>query len=551
MKKKALTKVLALAMAVAMTGSLIGCGNDAGDQSSQQSSESTQEESQGGQEESSNESEEASTEDPGEETPESADQPLPEWEAYDCNGATIRLASEQIFDGITEEDKEKDAAKYEKRWEYLHALEVKYNCKFEAVTLKTSEGVDDADAMLAEYRNGLGYADIFCKGPDVMLKVRDYLATVEDRDTLKMSNAHIDAASWNGVDYGFTYDNLGECFVLAYSRDYLKSIGMEETPGDLFMRGEWSFDDAMKYLSDLQSKLNAANTGAYAIALHTNHYGAMAGGMNGVKIVDSNGNINLDDPNFIESLNFYNQLQDAGVAAPITGYTMGADYAVETAEDASMPYSHKDICGYSGGNTHAIAMVENWQQGDMAANNTNWGIVPFPWGPNVKVTGTDENGLPVLDNYFVARTNYTNVLISGAEYRGEGCKDIPDWVLFQIVREYEDIRSTDNTSPAGLTPGSGDGQAWINAYTAEKNGEKAGNLNYSPNDSRSFTNEEDLLIWNWMATNVQVDYVSALANYVPVYRDFRLVIAADQDGRTVGEALKGVGEKNMADEGLK
>ncbi len=54
-----------------------------------------------------------------------------------------------------------------------------------------------------------------------------------------------------------------------------------------------------------------------------------------------------------------------------------------------------------------------------------------------------------------------------------------------------------------------------------------------------------------MATNVQVDYVSALANYVPVYRDFRLVIAADQDGRTVGEALKGVGEKNMADEGLK
>lgn len=187
----------------------------------------------------------------------------------------------------------------------------------------------------------------------------------------------------------------------------------------------------------------------------------------------------------------------------------------------------------------------------MAANNTNWGIVPFPWGPNVKVTGTDENGLPVLDNYFVARTNYTNVLISGAEYRGEGCKDIPDWVLFQIVREYEDIRSTDNTSPAGLTPGSGDGQAWINAYTAEKNGEKAGNLNYSPNDSRSFTNEEDLLIWNWMATNVQVDYVSALANYVPVYRDFRLVIAADQDGRTVGEALKGVGEKNMADEGLK
>lgn len=494
-------------MAVAMAGSVVGCGNDATPSNDNSQPSDTQESPQGGSTEDSQEDSQApADEQPGEETPASDNQPLPEWEAYDCGGATIRIAAEQIFDNTREEDKDTNPQVYEQKWGYLHALEAKYNCKFEIVTLENSAGVDEDAAILNYYTNGLGYADIFTKGPDIMLKVRDYLATVEDRDQLKMGSAFIDAASWNGVDYGFTYDNLGECFVLAYNRDYLKQIGMDETPGDWFARGEWSYDDALRYMSDLQAKLNAANANAYAIALHPSHYGFMAGGSNGVKIVTPEGDINLDDPNYIDALNFYNQLQDANVAAPITGITMGADYTVESADDASIPYSHGDACGYSGSNSYVMANVENWQQGDMAANGANWGIVPYPWGPNVSVVGTDENGFPILDNYFAARVDWTNVLVSGAEYRGEGCKDIPDWVLYQIVREYEDMRSTTSTSPAGLTPGSGSGQAWINAYTAEKKGERAGNVNFSPDDTRDFTDLQDWYIWNWISSNVQIDF---------------------------------------------
>lgn len=563
MKKKALTKVLALAMTIAMAGSMIGCGNDSGSNSSTPESpaESTSED-QGGADSTPEESSEdaggeesdagaESSEDAGGEEA-SVNQPLPEWEAYDCNGATIRIAAEQIFDSTLEADKDDPtkSANYELKWSYLHALEEKYNCKFEMVTLENSQGVDEGEAILNAFTNGQGYADIFMKGPAVMLQVRNFLATVEDRDKLKMGSAFIDAASWNGVDYGFTYDNIGECFVLCYSRDYLKSIGMDKTPGDMFKEGKWSYEDAKTYLTELQSKLPE---GSYAIALHATHYAQMAGGTNGIMGISPNGDINMDDEKYIAAINFYNELLSAQVAAPITGYSEGPDNTVEEADDASMPYNLTDMCGYAGANTHVIANVQNWQQGDPAANGTDWGIVPYPWGPECSVEGFDENGLPILSNYFVARVDFTNVLVSAAEYRGEGSKDIPDWVLYQIVREYEDMRSVSSTTPAGMTPGSGSGQAWINAYTAEKNGQSAGNVNFAPDDMRQFTQMDDFYIWNWVASNVKIDFCKALndAGYVPFNRNAYLVIGAGKDAKASGEALKQVGEANLKDQGLK
>ncbi len=568
MKKKALSKVLALAMAIAMAGSTVGCGNDSQPSDSQsQPSDSSQESSEGGSSEESSEatdesgSEESGTESSeeagGEDTTASADQPLPEWEAYDCNGATIRIAAEQIFDSTLEADKDDPAksANYEKKWEYLHALEEKYNCKFEMVTLENSQGVDEGEAILNGFTNGLGYADIFMKGPGTMLQIRNFLATVEDRDKLKMGSAFIDAASWNGVDYGFTYDNIGECFVLCYNREYLKSVGMEKTPGDMFKEGKWSYEDAKTYLTELQSKLPA---GSYAIGLAPSHYAFMAGGTNGVMGISPDGEINLDDERYIAALNFYKDLQAAQVAPPITGYSEGPDNTlVEDEGNVSMPYNLDDMCGYAGANTHVLANVQNWQHVDPAGSKmgttVDWGIVPYPWGPECEVTGFDENGLPILSNYFVARVDFTNVLVSGAEYRGEGSKEIPDWVLFQIVREYEDMRSVSSTTPAGMTPGSGSGQAWINAYTAEKNGQPAGNVNYSPDDMKQFTQEEDWQIWNWLSSNVKIDYCKALsdAGYVPFSRNGYFVIAVGKDAKASGEAIKAMGEAKLKDQGLK
>ena len=568
MKKKALTKVLALAMTIAMAGSVIGCGNDAGTGSSTPESpaESSGEE-QGGADSTPEESGEESPEESGEENSEeaggeeaggeeaSADQPLPEWEAYDCGGATIRIAAEQIFDATREEDKDGDRANdYIQKWEYLHALEEKYNCTFEIVTLENSQGIDEAEAILNGFTNGQGYADIFMKGPGVMLQIRNFLATVEDRDKLKMGNAFIDAASWNGVDYGFTYDNIGECFVLCYNREYLKEVGMEKTPGDMFKEGKWSYADAKEYFTDLQSKLPE---GAYAIAVECYNYAFMAGGTNGVMGISPQGDINLDDEKYITALNYYKELMDAGVAAPMTGFTEGADNTVEQAEDASMPGSVQDLCGYAGKNDHVIGNVQNWQHvdpaGDKMGRTVDWGIVPYPWGPECEVTGFDEMGLPILSNYFVARVDFTNVLVSAAEYRGEGSKDIPDWVLFQIVREYEDMRSTQSTTPAGTTPGSGSGQAWINAYTAEKNGGTAGNVSFSPYAMNKFTQMDDVNIWNWLSSNVKIDYCKALsdAGLVRFSRNSYLVLATGKDAKAAGEAIKTMGEATLKDQGLK
>lgn len=545
MKKKLLTKFCAVAMAVAMVGTMVGCGDDdntpaGNDNTTPGTEQQGGNDQQGGDQQ--GDDQQGGDEQGGEEA--NANQPLPTWEAYDCGGATIRIAAEQIFDATREEDKDGDRANdYTKKWEYLHALEEKYNCKFEIVTLD-STGYDEAEAILNNFANGLGYADIFTKGPDVMLKVRNYLATVEDRDQLKMGSAFIDAASWNGVDYGFTYDNIGECFVLCYSRDYLKSVGMEKTPGDMFQEGKWSYEDALEYFTELQSKLPA---GSYAIGVASYHYAWMAGGTNGVLGCSLDGDINIDDPRYIEALTYYRRLLDAGVAAPITGYSEGADNTVEYTDDAHMPgESLADMCGYSGANEYVLTNVQNWQHGDPASGGTDWGIVPYPWGPEVSVEGFDENGMPILKNYFVARVDFTNVLVSGAEYRGEGSKDIPDWVLFQIVREYEDMRSVSSTEPAGQTPGVGSGQAWINSYAAEKRGESAGNVSFSPNDMRQFTQMQDVQIWNWISSNVQIDFCKTLNGMgVPFNRNSTFVIAVGKDAKASAEALKPIGVQKV------
>ena len=78
-------------------------------------------------------------------------------------------------------------------------------------------------------------------------------------------------------------------------------------------------------------------------------------------------------------------------------------------------------------------------------------------------------------------------------------------------------------------------------------------MNFSPDDMRQFTDGMDVAIWNWVSSNVKIDYCNALngSSYVPFSRNAYLVIGANKDAKASGEALKALGEANLKEQGLK
>lgn len=117
-------------------------------------------------------------------------------------------------------------------------------------------GYPEVEVIMKSFTDGECFADIFIKGNEMMLPLKDYLVDItEFADELKMGSIYLDAATWRGHTYGFTPDNMGNEYVLAYSRDYLKSIGMDVTPTQKFLAGQWSYEDAKEYLTELKSKL--------------------------------------------------------------------------------------------------------------------------------------------------------------------------------------------------------------------------------------------------------------------------------------------------------
>ena len=64
---------------------------------------------------------------------------------------------------------------------------------------------------------------------------------------------------------------------------------------------------------------------------------------------------------------------------------------------------------------------------------------------------------------------------------------------------------------------------------------------------------EDVDIWNWLSSNVKIDYCKALsdAGLVRFSRNSYLVLGAGKDAKAAGEAIKSMGEATLKDQGLK
>lgn len=528
MRKKLAMKICAIAMTAAMVGTMAGCGNDSGSESSgagSSTSESSSDagsdagssEESGGADESSEESSAEGEADGGE---------AADGKTYDFGGAVVRVNG-GMWGDLSENNKENPS--YTTKWDLASQLEEKFGIKIEYVELENNDGYSTDKAIQATITAGECFADLFCIDDPTTVSLRNYLVDVTPfKDELQMGSIYLEPATWGGKTYGFTYDNMGSVYVMVYSRDYLKKIGMDVTPTEKFLAGEWSYDDCQEYLTELKAKLP---DGTYPMSLHSNHWASMAPAANGAVSVDSDGVIHIADDNYIEAIEFYRELVDLGLACPSDPVRNDDG----TFEKSGQKYGQDDMCTATEDKSYVITMAEAWQMNGLEGKlSGQWGIVPWPWGSAVTVSGDYTTLSP---EYHTAQSIWTNMVAPKQEYRGEGAKQIPDNDLFQIAKAWCDLNSA-----AGAA-------ARTAMYEAEKAGQPYENLGYTPGTQGDFSTMEDAALYDWLHSRVMVDWGHAVSElgYVDVNSSAMYIIVGGDDGRSTAESFKSEGEAKMAD----
>lgn len=516
MKKKLAMKVCAVAMSLAMVGSLAGCGNnDSGNASGSGSDSQGSTQQPSGGEESSGESESTPDESQQEET-------------YDFGGQVVKVQ------GNAWENLKEGSDNYDVYWDYAHQIEEKYGVTIEYSPLELDDGYNSTQQIIAACTSGKAHADIFAVSDDgfISLMSGGYLADItKDYNELQVGSLWTDGATWNDHVYGLTFDNMGDSYVMVYSRAYLEEIGMDKTPTDMFVEGKWSYDDCIEYLTEMKSKLP---DGTYPISLHYYHWASMAPAANGgIVSVNSNGELGVLDEKYLEALDFYVKLQNQGLAQPMTPVPKeDGTYATE-----GWSYGTGDtMATATEGKEYVITMAESWQFGGILDSHGEWGVVPWPWGSSVTCDGDYKT---LSDNYRTAQSIWTDIVVPAQQYRN--ASEIPDIVLFKIACDYFDMISPDGAN------------ARHSAWEAEQAGQAHENLGYQPGTTRAFCTDQDIEVYDWMHSRVVYDWGHAFDNnsITNIWELSKRIIGVKLDARSVAESYAQEAEANMADKKLK
>lgn len=507
MKNKTIMKFCAVVLTVAMMGMMVACGGD-GDTSTTPGNTTPSDST------------------PSDTTP-SDETDTPEETSYNFGGATIRVAKGH-FDDLNPSNEGNNS--YITAWDAAKQIEAKYNVKFEYVTLEGQDGYSDTQNILQGINNGEAFADVFCFDDKVTLALRDYLADISaDLDVLQIGSLFTEAGAWNGHVYGWSYDNFGNVDVLVYSRDYLKEIGMDVTPTEKFLAGEWSYPEALAYLNELQGKLP---TGTYAISVEPSHWAYLSSAPNGVMPLDADGTINLTDERYISALNYYRELLDAGVAYPITDVVTDEN---GTISDFSQPYATGDLCGKET-KLFVLGVAEAWQMEGLYDSLGEWGIVPFPWDPEYTTATGDYTTLS--DSYMVSQRYWTNVLVPKAEYRAADAAAIPDIMIHKIVMDYIDLKDANGAANRHAM------------WEAENAGQTYENWGATPGILGRFATMEDAGLYDWLHTRVVLNHANSLNSVVrTTMTGYQSICVGDP--RAAAQSYASAGEAALVEQGYK
>lgn len=386
-------------------------------------------------------------------------------ETYDFGGVTVkafggvwgRLDSEDIVDIEAKEEVEK-----------------KYNIKLVKAEMEGDDGTNTADLLISSVASKEPATHIIQLNPETMITcfVNDLLFDITDmKDELKVGSLYTDVATWKGRCYGVSYDNLGDAWSLIYDRKYLEEIGMEKTPTQMFMEGKWDYASFKAYLTEMKSKLPE---GVYPFGMYPTRQSVMGAGANGTRIVDQSGKLSFKDEAFIESVAFYQELEEEGLAYPIKQITK---------EDGSVGY---DIAYKIDDERVVIKQAEPWQFGSIPFE---FGVTYWPWGSNVTCEG---DYTTLSDNYYVSNPywGFDGVMKAAIEKTG-----IPGEVLTKIIYDYQNAIES---------------KEWMHeAWEAEQKGEDFV-YGAEAGDPRNFYTEEDIELYDWAHGRYLPDYAWAM-----------------------------------------
>ena len=430
-----------------------------------------------------------------------------EEEKYDFGGVTIKCFG-SVWDNLDKEDADE-------KWAEAKAyVEEKYNVVLEHATMDGYDGYNDDDLLIASVSAGDPVADIITLNPEslvacymngILFDETPYL------DDLQVGSIYSDAGTWQGKCYAISYDNLGDAWVLAYDRKYLEEIGMEKTPTDMFMEGKWDYESFKEYCVEMKSNLP---DGVYPIGQYPYHWMTMAAGANGKALVDSDGRLNMASDEVIEAMSFYQELENEGLAYPMT-------YLEDGSRDIAYQFSDERI---------VMARVEVWELGGLS-ENTEFGITYWPWGSNVTCDG---DYTTLSDNYKV------NTVYWGADAVVDlSCEKlgIPGEVMHKIIYDYRDY-ADDNTF-------------MHDAWEAEQAGDFV-LYGKEAGDPRNFFTEQDIELFDWAHSRFQADLSWTLdsAEIIRIWDAAREVLVDRLDARSTLESYYNEGIANLKDAGF-
>ncbi len=428
-------------------------------------------------------------------------------ESYDFGGVTVKVFGNQ-FNNI-----KPDAENNEVQLEAKAFVEEKYNIVLEYADANAEgwDGYNMGEVVQTTMSAGATFANILDVGPEGLagMMVGGILSEItDDIDQLEVGSVYTDAVSWAGKCYGMTFDNIGDTYAMIYSRDQFAEWGIDETPTDKFMAGEWSYDDMRTYLSE-KVKPNLPE-GVYPMGIHFFHWQSMAGAANGAVAVSSEGKINVTEENYLESLSYYQNLMKDGLAYPVT---------YEFDEDGNPISSDNPIGADNMGTKIAITRCESWEFSGLQSKIGEWGIAMWPWGDDITCEG---DYTTLSDNYATAQSYWGSCLVPADAEEQTGIAPID---LVKIAKDYYDY-----ISPSGA-------EGRHNAWLAEQNGEEPA-IGFEAGTSRSFCTVEDMELYDWAHTRVVFDWSKPFddADICDIWSLSREIICYGNDARSTAES---------------
>ncbi|MGI6672370.1 MAG: hypothetical protein ACOX58_12480 [Christensenellales bacterium] len=394
--------------------------------------------------------------------------------AYDLQGKVVKV---RLWDSPNPYDEATDEVKKAEWLPRYEAVKEKYNVTFEFYTSPS-----EYDEMPAEWIKSVtagAPAWHITNNLSVMWMpnlvrnnaLSDISAPLAD---FVMPQTFKDVGKFGEGTYGYITNFPGP-EPLVFNRKMIMDAGMEYDPGEMFMQGKWSYDDAYAYLTELQSKLPE---GDYAFFIDPMYWGLFAPPANGGSMpIRSDYTVGVTDDNFIEALEFLKKLFDAGVIRPVNMTAEGnADYW-------GTPGATFDK-GVEVAMTHRAV----WQMGTLNQNGLDWGIVPYPWGSGVTFgTAGDIN---TIENYhsMYYDAGITGSILAGVEADFPGMQK--DYVIAALTNLTYDLFFTEET------------QADIAAMAAP---------DYEPDIQMDpFPSMDDAEIYQWMKERIIFNPIASL-----------------------------------------